>query len=222
MTDPPRPAPVDLPELLALRLRTGRLELRLPLESELRRLAQVAVDGVHGDDEMPFLVPWTDHVRAPGFTEDFVDYHLGLRRHWSVDEWQLELGVWVGGELLGVQALNATRFTAERTVRSGSWLGRRFHGRGFGTEMRAAVLELAFRGLGAREARTGAFDGNAASAAVSAKLGYDEVGERIVEVRGEPVRERLFALQRARWARGQRAPVEIEGLERCRARFVSG
>ncbi len=43
-----------------------------------------------------------------------------------------------------------------RTFDTGSWVGRRFQGRGTGTEMRAAALHLMFAGLGAREATTSA------------------------------------------------------------------
>ena len=50
---------------------------------------------------------------------------------------------------------------------------------GYGTEMRTAVLELGFAGLGAeRRATSGAIDGqHRARHAVSTKLGYDEAGE---------------------------------------------
>ena len=40
------------------------------------------------------------------------------------------------------------RFAVHRTVDTGSWLGQAFQGRGFGKEMRAAVLGFAFDGLG--------------------------------------------------------------------------
>ena len=69
-------------------------------------------------------------------------------------------------------------------MKTGSWLGRSFQGRGIGTEMRAAVLELAFRGLGAATAESGALEGNAASARVSEKLGYRHDGLE----RGRPTR----------------------------------
>jgi hypothetical protein len=42
--------------------------------------------------------------------------------------------------------------------------------------MRAAVLHLAFAGLGAAEAVSGAFDDNAPSLGVSEKLGYESDG----------------------------------------------
>jgi hypothetical protein len=45
-----------------------------------------------------------------------------------------------------------------------------------GAEMRAAVLHLAFAGLGTAEAVSGAFEDNLAFHAVSRKLGYERAG----------------------------------------------
>lgn len=90
-----------------------------------------------------------------------------------------------------------------------------FQRQGYGTEMRAAILELAFSGLGAVAAESGALEGNVASARVSARLCYTEAGERWPLRRGEPVRERRFLLTRERWEQVSRPPVEITGLEHC-------
>jgi RimJ/RimL family protein N-acetyltransferase len=191
---------VDLSPLFRLRLRTPRLELRLPLEEELVELARLAEQGVHPRAEMPFLVPWTDGAGSPSFVDDFVRYHLDLRARWRRDDWNLELGVWtVERVLLGVQGVYAKRFAERRTVGTGSWLGESFQRQGYGTEMRAAILELAFAGLGAVAAESGALDGNVASAAP----------------RGVPVREQRFLLERDRWRSVERPPVEIVGLEPC-------
>ena len=96
---------------------------------------------------MPFAVAWTDWIGQDGFVEGFVDFHLGRRRDWRVEDWGLELGVFGGGggEPMGIQALNGADFVRARSVITGSWLGSRFQGRGYGTEMRAAVLELGVR-----------------------------------------------------------------------------
>jgi RimJ/RimL family protein N-acetyltransferase len=79
--------------------------------------------------------------------------------------------------------------------------------------MRAAVLELAFRGLGAETARSGAIDGNVASLRVSEKLGYRQVGRSTVAPRGEEVGHADLELRREDWQ--PPFPVEIEGLEPC-------
>ena len=192
-----------------MRLRTPRLELRLPTRAELEALREVALGGIHPPEFMPFTVPWTDD---PELTE-FLDYHEMRRREWRADAWHFEPGVWFEGELVGVQALESTRFAETRTVGTGSWLGRRFQGRGVGTEMRTAVLELAFRGLGADRACSGAVDGNAGSLGVSEKLGYRVVGRDTVAPRGLAIGHAKVELRRGNWQ--PPVPVEIEGLDPC-------
>ena len=202
---------MDLAPLFGLRLRTPRLELRLPTEPELAELRAVALSGIHPPEFMPFSTAWTDDPELAFF----LDYHELKRRDWIPEAWGLELGVWLEGEPVGVQALMSERFAETRTVGTGSWLGRRFQRRGVGTEMRTA--ELAFRGLGAGIARSGAIDGNAASLGVSEKLGYREVGRSTVAPRGEVVGHADLELRREDW----RPPlaVELEGLEPCRRLF---
>jgi RimJ/RimL family protein N-acetyltransferase len=206
---------MDLTPLYGLRLRTDRLELRWPDAGELIALAHLAETGVHDPAEMPFLVPWTDRIGEPGFVDEFVAYHEGLRRDWAPENWSLELGVWAADELIGVQAVTAHDFMSGRAVKTGSWLAERFHGRGFGTEMRAAALELAFHGLGADAALSSALDGVDASLRVSQKLGYVEDGVSWVEVRGERRRDQQMRLTRDRWIDQERISVRISGLEAC-------
>jgi RimJ/RimL family protein N-acetyltransferase len=158
---------------------------------------------------MPFTVAWTDEPELAGF----LDYHEMRRRDWNPDGWHLELGVWLEGEPVGVQGMESENFAETRVVGTGSWLGRRFQGEGVGTEMRTAVLELAFRGLGAEAARSGAIDGNAASLRVSEKLGYRVVGRGTVAPRGVEVDHTDVELRREDW----KPPfaVEIGGLGPC-------
>ena len=200
---------VDLAPLFGLRLGTPRLELRLPSDEELLRLRDVALAGIHPPEFMPFTVAWTDDPELA----NFLPYHELRRREWSPDDWHLELGVWLEGEPAGVQVVHGVEFARTRSVMTGSWLGQRFQGRGVGTEMRTAVLELAFRGLGAEVANSGAIDGNAASLAVSRKLGYRHVGRSTVTSRGEAVGHADLALRRHEWR--PPFPVEILGLEPC-------
>ena len=51
---------IDHWPLLGLRLNTARLELRLPSDEELSELADLAAEGIHEPDRMPFVVPWTN------------------------------------------------------------------------------------------------------------------------------------------------------------------
>ncbi|WP_249009508.1 GNAT family N-acetyltransferase [Conexibacter sp. DBS9H8] len=209
---------MDLEPLYGLRLRTPRLELRWPTPEELAALGRLARAGIHDPDRLPFLVPWTDPSET--FVEDFTAYHEGLRRDWRPEAWNLECAVLARGELIGIQGMEATRFAETRTVTTGSWLGRAFQGRGLGTEMRSAVLSLAFSGLGAVRAHTAAMDHNVASQRVSAKFGYLRSGERWPVVRGQPVRELTYTLSRERFSSLEDpVPVEIDGLDGCRACF---
>ncbi|HEU5244419.1 MAG TPA: GNAT family protein [Gaiellaceae bacterium] len=201
---------MDISPLFGLRLRTARLELRLPTHEELVELRELAHAGVHPPEEMPFAIAWTDE---PYSEEWVVAFHEEQREAWRPAAWDLELGVWVGDELAGIQALYGKDFARSRTVGTGSWLGTRFQRRGIGTEMRAAVLELAFRGLGAEVAQSGAVEGNEASLRVSEKLGYRVVGTGEVSPRGVAVEHTDVELRREEW----RPPVtvQIEGLRTC-------
>jgi RimJ/RimL family protein N-acetyltransferase len=200
---------MDVSPLFELRLRTPRLELRLPTRPELEQLREVALAGVHPPDFMPFSIAWTDDPEL----SDFLAFHELRRRDWKPEAWELELGVWCDGELVGTQEVGSERFAETRTVGTGSWLGERFQSRGIGTEMRTAVLELAFRGLGAELARSGALDGNASSLRVSEKLGYRIAGRSTAAPRGVEVPHTDLELRREEWQPA--FPVEIERLEPC-------
>jgi hypothetical protein len=65
------------------------------------------------------------------------------------------------------EADQAQDFSLLRSVGTGSWLGTEYQGQGIGKEMRSAVLHLAFAGLGAQIARSGAYFDNEASLRVS-------------------------------------------------------
>jgi len=199
--------------LYGLRLRTPQLELRIGSHEELVDLAQLAELGVHPPNEMPFSIPWTDGIGEPGFADGFVAFHERSLAEWSPEKWSLNLLVWAGSTLVGTQGIGAERFAEERSVTTGSWLGQAHQRRGIGTEMRAAVLELAFRGLGAGTAVSAWLEGNEASRRVSEKLGYRVGGVRTERPRGEPVVAHQVELRRADW----RCPVAVrlEGLEAC-------
>jgi len=117
-----------------------------------------------------------------------------------------------------MQGMSARRFSATRTVHTGSWLGRSFQGAGLGKEMRAAVLALAFDGLGAQFAETEAFLDNAASNAVSRALGTRTTGS-VRAPEGVPRETRRFRLTHEGWRSRPRSPVEIEGLTGCQELF---
>ncbi|MEI7035089.1 GNAT family protein [Streptomyces pratensis] len=201
--------------LYGLRLRTPRLELRLPGLELLDELAAVAADGLHAPDRMPFSVPWTDG--PPEAVGRAVFQHvLGTVAAWSAQDWTLSLAVLHEGRVVGRQDLAAREFGVLRQVRTGSWLGLPHQGRGLGTEMRAAALHLAFAGLGARCAVSAAMTDNPRSLGVSHRLGYADDGVETGVVRGEPVTLRRLRLDRSRWEEFRRVDVSVEGLDDVR------
>lgn len=204
---------MNLAPLYDLRLSTPRLELRLGSHDELFELARVAEQGIHPPAEMPFAVAWTDRIGEEGFVESVVEYHETTLRTWEPTQWMLNLLVFLEEGPIGSQSVGAESFSAERVVHTGSWLGQRFQRQGLGTEMRAAVLELAFRGLDAEAATSGAIIGNDASKRVSEKLGYRVTGTSTVSPRGVPVEHYDLRIEREEWR--SPVPVELTGLEGC-------
>lgn len=204
--------------LYDLRLRTPDLVLRLPDEAELAALCAVARAGIHDPESMPFGVPWTDKP-SPQFEREFIQFHWGARAGWSPRSWTLHLAVFHAGEPIGLQDLRGEEFGVLREVTTGSWLGRRFQGRGFGKQMRAAVLHLAFAGLGAEAARSSAFADNPSSLAVSRALGYEPNGVGRMAPRGIPREHLYLRLTRQRWQEHRYCDVAVTGLETCRDMF---
>jgi RimJ/RimL family protein N-acetyltransferase len=194
--------------LYAIRVRTPRLELRLPTHDELVELREVARAGVHPPEEMPFYTAWTD---LPYSEEWVVAFHESLLTEWKPERWTMTLAVFHGSQIIGSQGAETTDFARSRTAGTGSWLGMGFQRQGFGTEMRAGMLELLFNGLGAEVATSGTLDGNPASARVAEKLGSRMAGRGEASPRGEPVGLTRWELRRADWR--PPIPVELEGVE---------
>ena len=119
------------------------------------------------------------------------------------------------GRPIGAQSVTADGFPVFRTVHTGSWLGREHQGRGFGKEMRAAVLGFAFDGLGAQVAETSAFLDNAASNGVSRALGYEENGFGSLAPEGVARVTQKFRMTAEGWRSRPRPALAIEGLDAC-------
>lgn len=210
---------LDVWPLFALRLITPRLELRPVRDEDLPGLAAAALAGVHHPGRSPFAMPWTDRPReelVPNLARYVWHERAGIRP----GTWSLLFAVLEDGVPIGVQDLRAVDFGELRTVSSGSWLTGSRQGHGLGTEMRAALLMFAFDELGAEVAESGAYDWNAASLAVSAKLGYRENGR----ARFSPkpgVRETEFRLRiEAEWLRRPDWQLRVEGAQAARAALI--
>lgn len=218
-------SPVEIPDpwpLAHLVLDTPRLRLRPDDDAGLRELVEVAYRGVHPPEEMPFMQPWTDaDPRYLG--RGSLQYFWRARADVSPGRWAVNFIVRLDGRVIGTQGLMATDFAVIREVSSGSWLGRAFQGRGFGTEMRAAVLGLAFDHLGASTARSEAFMDNPASLAVSRRLGYRDDGVRVAARRGQAATLQRVLLDRAGWDAHRPAwTLQVSGLDGCAGLLGAG
>jgi RimJ/RimL family protein N-acetyltransferase len=204
--------------ILDIRIRSPRLELRIPDLEMLDELAGLAGAGIHPPETMPFAVPWTDQP-SPELERATVRWHLLQLATWSPLAWSFNPAVLYHGKVIGSQGINSTNFVVTRRFTTGSWLGRAYQGQGLGREMRAAILEFGFSGLGAQAALSAAFGDNPASLGVSRSLGYEDNGEAIVERRGLPAEQVHLRLTRERWERSDRPQVELDGVEVCKEFF---
>lgn len=204
--------------LFELSIRTPRLELRLPSDDDLMTIARLGARGVHDPEVMPFRFPWTD-APSPARERSTLQFHWRVRAAWTTDDWHLPLAVWCDGVIVGQQDVLARDFANVRTVETGSWLGRAHQGKGIGKEMRIAILHLAFLGLGARRAETGAYEFNAASLGVTSSLGYEPNGDAVFAPRGKPQVEKKFKMDRTGFDRLRRDDIEITNLDPCLPMF---
>jgi RimJ/RimL family protein N-acetyltransferase len=197
--------------LYDLVVRTPRVELRLPDEDELLALAKLAGDGVHDPSWMP-MTGWTDQP-SPLLERGVLHWHWGRRADWTPTHWNYNPAVFVDGEVVGTQGMVGREFGVLRGVETGSWLGLRHQGKGVGKEMRAAILHLAFDGLGALQANSGYWHDNEPSRRVSESLGYEANGDRWALRRGARALELEVKLRREVWETRRRDDVTIEGLD---------
>ncbi|HMR95700.1 MAG TPA: GNAT family protein [Microthrixaceae bacterium] len=194
-----------------LRIRTPRLELRSVREAEMADLSELIDGGIHDPATMPFLIPFTD-APNPQRVHDSYRFWMGCWAGWSVESWRLVLAAYSDGRCVGSQDLQATDFPTLRTVTTGSWLGLPHQGHGLGREMRAAVLQLAFEGLGAQRAATEAFEDNVASLRVTESLGYHPNGSEVVRRRDGRATVRRYVLERDDWEPRRRDDIALDGL----------
>ena len=206
--------------LFDLRIRTGRVELRLPTDEDLVNLAALAARGVHDPATMPFLFPWTDQP-SPELERGLLRWGWRHRAAWDVNDWTFNAAVVVDAHVVGVQSIMGVAFSEQRVVKTGSWVGQAYQGQGIGKEMRTAIVHFAFEGLGVRVALSGGFADNERSLRLSRSLGYRESGRYVVDRRGAPAEVVDVTLERSTWLASEHPPVEIAGLEPCREFFIA-
>ena len=158
-----------------LTITCGPVTLSPVRDADLPELDALVAAGIHAPTEMPFFFPWT--VGSPGEVRlRLAQYHWAQRAEMSPKAWTLETTVRYHGEVVGCQSISTRDYLVTRTGETGSWLGLKHHGRGIGTVMRQALCTFMFDHLDAAEVTSAAFLDNAASLAVSRKVGYRENG----------------------------------------------
>lgn len=164
----------------AAEVRTYRLALEAlrvgPVAAPVRIVtARLRLRPVFPDDAGPVIAAlneiggagWLARVPHPYGERDFLDFLEGSARAgetYAIEDADGFAGVLTCGGVLGY------------------WLARRAQGRGYATEAAGAVLAARFA-AGGGDVVSGHFEGNAASARVLEKLGFVEVGRRMVACR---------------------------------------
>ncbi|TCO45042.1 RimJ/RimL family protein N-acetyltransferase [Kribbella antiqua] len=203
--------------LLDVRVSTPTLELRAATDDLMDQLAEVVRAGKTHADPAPYDDPMS-------FYEPDPDLRVAkwLRAIWrgrgkvEPDWWRLYFVVVVNGQPVGMQDLIGVNFATFGTVTSFSWLATDQRGRGLGHEMRAAILHLAFDGLGAKEAGSDAFVDNHGSNAISRNLGYEPNGSDWATRQGEPALLNRWRLTRANWQQRRRNNIHLHNIDACR------
>ncbi|MHB8466301.1 MAG: GNAT family N-acetyltransferase [Acidimicrobiales bacterium] len=204
--------------LFDLVVRTPRLELRYPDDALLEELAEVATGEIHPPETMPFGFPWTD-VSPDERGRSTLVHQWKTRAEWAPSAWHCGFATVVDGKVVGSQGMHSSAFAVTRTVTTGSWIAMPHQGQGIGKEMRAAVVHLAFAGLGATRCESAGFEDNPASLGVSRALGYVENGDEIHTRRDGAGRIIRLLLTQEAWESRRRNDITIEGLGPCMELF---
>jgi RimJ/RimL family protein N-acetyltransferase len=188
----------------------------------LVELAQAASPAMFPNGENYFKSDWLSEP-SPVRQRHSMQWWWRQRAGFSPEDWHLDLAVVVDGNPVGSQGVGAHGFVLRRSVSTGSWLSAAFQGRGLGKEMRAAVLHLAFVGLGAQEALSSAFEGNDRSIGVSRAVGYEDNGSKLdLRAGGRVGLTHEFRMTREAHESHRRGDIVIENLEPCLELFGLG
>ena len=156
-----------------LTVQVGELTLRVLRDSDIAAIHGVSAAEIFGEPLPEYTFPWLNEKPDPSF-------RWAHRAQMSPEEWSLDFGVHLAGEVIGSVDLRAQNFSDNHEVETGSWIYHRLHGRGIGTQIRHAVAVFCFDYLGAHRLRSEWEPGNEASQAVSRKLGYAIDGNKAV------------------------------------------
>lgn len=194
---------------LGLRITSGDMTLRLLADDDLPEFAALVRKPIFDDPHADYVFPW--YRKDPDVRErEALQYQWSLRAWIRPEKWEISFGVFVDGELVGMQDIRAVDLAVRRTVESGSWLTASAHGRGLGSRMRRMIVAFAFDYLGANRAQSGAYLGNDSSARASRACGYRENGTTAhVEDGARLVAQQYLVTPETFVRRGVR--IEVEG-----------
>jgi RimJ/RimL family protein N-acetyltransferase len=203
---------------LDVRVVTPTLELRGTTDDLLERLAQLVRDGKANADPPPWDDPCSFYEEDPDKRVE--GWLLAVWRNRGTvrpGNWRLSFAVVVDDEPIGVQDLTGHDFDTFGIVETTSWVSSDVRRHGIGTETRAAILHLAFEGLGASEAHSEAAVDNEASNRISERLGYERNGTSWATHQGRPVLGQRWLLHRSTWESRRRPDIAMFGVEAARA-----
>lgn len=211
--------PQPLEELwppFAVSITCGPISLSPVRDSDLAELDALVQSGIHSPADMPFFFPWTTGTRDE-VRNRLLQYQWAQRSTMAPAAWTLETTVRFEGEVVGCQSISTKDYLTTRTGETGSWLGRKHHGRGIGTLMRQTICAFMFDHLDAAEVTSAAFLDNPASLAVSRKVGYRENGvARLKRRDGEVALSQNLLLTAATLNRPEQ-PLDVVGVSTFRS-----
>lgn len=193
--------------------------LRPVRDADIERLVAVLPDDFDLDPAYPPLSDLPPRVDCERRLIQSIWRHRGC---WSIDEWALDFGIWRDGAAIRIQTLEGTRFPADRTIDSASWIAKAFRGKGFGIQARELVLAFGFEQLAAEKAITSAVTTNHASLGVSRRLGYRDNGSSPHDTGAETVELQHLVMTRADWTALPRHTITVDGFDACRPFFGAG
>lgn len=163
----------------------GNVTLKWIDDGLLGELADLAAEGIFPRPYPSYAFGWAKGD-AETVRRNVIEYQRGVRTTCGPEEWRLECAVIVDKRPVGVVGIGASEWQKRKAAVSGSWLGRRYQGRGIGFTAARGLLRVYFNEFHGGEARRVVYPENAASLRVGEKLGYvREVGDTFLLTKGQ-------------------------------------
>lgn len=199
------------PELRVI-VADGAVELKVIPLADLPGLAAQVASGLfpHGPTT---LSGWYQPHDLVATARRVIAYQAQVLVDATPAKWDLPLGIYTGGQVVGLQTLHGVDFPERREAATGSWILPAHRGLGLGKLARAGIVAAAFAELEARWVVSSALVENPASQAVSLAAGYQEDGREVTVLGGEARELVRFRIARARWEAMVRPGVRCEGFD---------